>query len=78
MGRIADLALDAALPPGVGLRPVVGERDIAALLAVSDEVFGGHHGPAGALWRLPSALATTTPFTFTASAHEGGKGRDDP
>jgi hypothetical protein len=47
VGRIADLALDAALPPGVVLRPVVGERDIAALLAVSDEVFGGHHGPAG-------------------------------
>jgi GNAT superfamily N-acetyltransferase len=59
VGRIADLPLDAPPPPGVELRPVVGERDIAALVAVSDEVFGGHHGPSGSA--LAAALARSPP-----------------
>jgi hypothetical protein len=69
VGRIADLALDAPPPPGVELRPVVGEREIAALVAVSDEVFGGQHGPSGSA--LAAALACSPPATDAVIAWAG-------
>jgi hypothetical protein len=69
VGRIAALALEAPPPPGVELRPVVGERDIAALVAVSDEVFGGHHGPSASA--LAAALAHSPPAADAVIAWAG-------
>jgi GNAT superfamily N-acetyltransferase len=69
VGRIVDLALDAPPPPGVELRPAVDERDIAALVAVCDEVFGGHHGPT--VSTLAAALARSPPTAEAVIAWAG-------
>src|SRR4051794_26718468 len=47
VAEVAELALDAAPPPGVELCPVVDEPGAAALVAVLDEVFGEDHAHLG-------------------------------
>ena len=47
VAEIADLAVDVPPPDGVELRPVTDERDVEALVAVHDEVFGGDHSSIG-------------------------------
>jgi GNAT superfamily N-acetyltransferase len=48
VAEIAELALDARPPAGVELRPVEDDSDVAALVRVHDEVFGGDHSGVGA------------------------------
>jgi GNAT superfamily N-acetyltransferase len=62
VAEIADLDLDVPPPAGVELRPVMDERDVGALVAVHDEVFGGDHSSTGravlaGLTREPATLA---------------------
>jgi len=62
VAEIADLRLDATPPEGVELVPVVDRAGVDALVAVHDEVFGGHHAAVGevvlaGLDRDPSTLA---------------------
>jgi GNAT superfamily N-acetyltransferase len=45
---IDELSLDVSPPPGIELRPVANDDDIAALVAVGDAVFGGDHRIHGA------------------------------
>jgi hypothetical protein len=47
VGEIAELALKVEAPPGVVLRPVAGEADLEALVAVHERVFGGDHSAVG-------------------------------
>ncbi|MBC8093232.1 MAG: GNAT family N-acetyltransferase, partial [Pseudonocardia sp.] len=47
VAEITGLRLDAALPEGVVLVPVVDEAGVDALVAVHDEVFGGDHSAIG-------------------------------
>jgi ribosomal protein S18 acetylase RimI-like enzyme len=47
VAEIADLDLDVPPPNGVVLRPAADERDVEALVAVHDEVFGGDHASTG-------------------------------
>ncbi len=47
IAEIADLPLDVPPPEGVRLRAVVDEADVAAVVAVHDEVFGGDHAALG-------------------------------
>jgi len=44
---VGDLALEVKPPPGVELRAVEDERDVAAFVAVHDEVFGGDYSRLG-------------------------------
>ena len=44
VGDAQALAADVALPDGVTLRQVTEEADIAAMVAMQDEVFGNPHG----------------------------------
>ncbi|MEO6082458.1 MAG: GNAT family N-acetyltransferase [Umezawaea sp.] len=49
VAEIADLRLDARAIDGVDLVPVVDRAGADALVAVHDEVFGGHHAAVGDL-----------------------------
>jgi GNAT superfamily N-acetyltransferase len=49
VAEIADLRLDPTPPDGVELVPVVDRAGADALVAVHDEVFGGHHAAVGDL-----------------------------
>jgi len=44
---VADLDLNVKPPPGVELRAVEGERDVAAFVAVHNQVFGGDYSSLG-------------------------------
>jgi GNAT superfamily N-acetyltransferase len=55
VAEVADLDLDVRPPEGVRLRPVENEQDIAALVKVHDEVFGGDYSRLGRL--LMDAMA---------------------
>lgn len=62
VAAIEDLALDVPPPDGVILRPVADASDVAALVAVHDEVFGGDHAHVGrrlleAMERDPDSLS---------------------
>ncbi|HZE31379.1 MAG TPA: GNAT family N-acetyltransferase [Actinoallomurus sp.] len=46
---VADLAPDVKPPPGVELRAVEDEHDVATFVDVHDEVFGGDHSDLGAV-----------------------------
>ena len=59
VAEIADLDLDVPPPPGVALRAVRDERDVEALVAVHDAVFGEDHSALGAM--LLAALARRPP-----------------
>ena len=48
VAEIADLNLDTSPPAGVALVPVTDANEVAALVRVHDEVFGGHHAATGA------------------------------
>jgi GNAT superfamily N-acetyltransferase len=51
IAEIADLDVDLKPPPGVELRAVEDEDDVAAFVAVHDEVFGGDYSSLGrVLW----------------------------
>jgi GNAT superfamily N-acetyltransferase len=59
---VAELVLDPSTPSGVELRPVAAEADVAALVALQDEVFGVDHAAVGqairrGLARDPSTVA---------------------
>jgi ribosomal protein S18 acetylase RimI-like enzyme len=59
---VTELALDPATPPGVVLRPVVSESEVAELVALHDAVFGVDHTAVGeairrGLTRDPSTVA---------------------
>jgi GNAT superfamily N-acetyltransferase len=56
---IDELSLDVSPPPGIELRPVVDDDDIAALVAVGNAVFGGDHRIHGAT--LATALGRYPP-----------------
>jgi ribosomal protein S18 acetylase RimI-like enzyme len=47
VAEIADLTLEVPPPPGVRLRAVVDTHDVAALVSVHDEVFGGDYSALG-------------------------------
>ncbi|WP_285636087.1 GNAT family N-acetyltransferase [Actinoallomurus iriomotensis] len=66
VGAIADLDLEVRPPAGVELRAVGDRHDLDALIAVHDEVFGGHHasGP------LAAALEDGTAAAVVAWAGE--------
>ncbi|WP_329248480.1 GNAT family N-acetyltransferase [Actinoallomurus sp. NBC_01490] len=66
VGTIAELDLAVRPPAGVELRAVRDRHDLDALVAVHDEVFGGHHasGP------LAAALADGTAAAVIAWAGE--------
>jgi ribosomal protein S18 acetylase RimI-like enzyme len=49
VAEIAELSLEPLPPPGVELRPVTGEDDVAALVRVVDEAFGERHETLGRL-----------------------------
>jgi GNAT superfamily N-acetyltransferase len=59
VGAISELDLDVRPPDGVELRAVGDRHDLDALVAVHDEVFGGHHasGPLAAALREGTAAA---------------------
>jgi hypothetical protein len=62
VAEIAHLTLDVPPPAGVGLRRVVNEQDVEALVLVHDEVFGGDNSFVGrrllaGLARQPSTAA---------------------
>src|SRR5262245_20789585 len=63
VAEIADLDLDVPPPDGVELRPVADERDVEALVAVHDEVFGGDHAGTG---RASLARLAHEPTTVAA------------
>jgi GNAT superfamily N-acetyltransferase len=69
VAELAELPLGTPPPPGVELRPVAGEGDVAALVAVVDEVFGGEHAALGRL--LLRALAAGARDVAAAVAFAG-------
>jgi ribosomal protein S18 acetylase RimI-like enzyme len=67
VAEVAELSLEPSPPPGVELRPVAGEDDVAALVRVVDEVFGGDHAALGrmllaGLRREPAEVAAVVAF----------------
>src|SRR4051794_25360676 len=76
VAELAALSLEASPPPGVELRPVAGEEDVAALVRVVDEVFGGHHAGLGrmllaGLGREPAEVAAVVAFADGAPVAAG-------
>jgi GNAT superfamily N-acetyltransferase len=82
---IADLDLDVKPPPGVELRAVEDEHDVAAFVAVHDEVFGGDYSRLGrmllaALRERPGtaaavvAWAEDTPISAARAEFHAGTG----
>ncbi len=69
IAEIADLLLDVPPPPGVDLVPVVDAAGVDALVAVSDEVFGGDHAALGR--NLAADLAKTPPAAAAVIAMAG-------
>jgi GNAT superfamily N-acetyltransferase len=60
---LADLDLDVKPPPGIELRAVEDAQDVAAFVAVHDEVFGGDYSSVGRM-----LLTTLTEHPGTAAA----------
>jgi GNAT superfamily N-acetyltransferase len=82
---IADLDLDVKPPPGIELRAVEDEDDVAAFVAVHDEVFGGDYSCLGrvlltALTEHPGtaaavvAWAEDTPISAARAEFHAGTG----
>ncbi|MFD9741301.1 GNAT family N-acetyltransferase [Umezawaea sp. NPDC059074] len=67
VAEIADLRLDSTPPEGVELVPVVDQAGADALVAVHDEVFGGHHAAVGEL------VLGSDPATLTAVVAMAGE-----
>jgi GNAT superfamily N-acetyltransferase len=67
VAEIADLTLDVIPPPGVELRAVKDQQDVAALVSVHDEVFAEDHSALGktllaGLAQQPSTVAAVVAF----------------
>ncbi len=67
---LGDLDLDAALPAGVELVTVATAADVAALVRVHEQVFGGDHRSVGE--QVASALGTAAPSVVGVLALAGG------
>ena len=62
--ELAELALDPVVPDGVLLVPVIDDKDVAALVRLHDEVFGGDHSAVG---RALAAQLQADPPTAAAA-----------
>ena len=76
VAELAGLSLEASPPPGVELRPVSAEEDVAALVRVVDEVFGEDHAALGRmllarLGREPAEVAAVVAFADGAPVAAG-------
>lgn len=70
VAEVADLVLDVSPPAGVELRTVVDAQDVAALVSVHDESFGGDHSAIGRT--LLAGLARQPRTTEAVVAWAGG------
>jgi hypothetical protein len=83
---VADLDTDVEPPPGVELRAVEDEHDVATFVKVHDEAFGGDHSAMGAvllatLTQRPDRAAAVIAWaggTPVSAARVSGQGRGLP